>query len=174
MHEKEDMSDKIKRISRTCRLRLDVQGYENYSDKELNDYKFGIRFAYAVCATFVALGLALGNIMLLIIAAVVAFIGMFPPYHPVDYLYNYVIRHLFGKPKLPPRTNQGRFACIIATVWLTVTIYFFYNNFFIAGYIFGVVLLSIATLVSTTDICIPSMIYNALFKGKNKKNAVKP
>lgn len=172
------MTGKNKIISQTCRLRLDVQGYQNFSDEELNDFKFGIRFAYAVCSTLVALGLVFSNITLLIIAGAVAFWGMFPPYHPVDYLYNYIIRHIFRKPKLPPRTNQGRFACRIATVWIAVTIFFIYNGNILIGNILGVVLLIIAVLVSTTDICIPSMIYNALFKIKAKKvsgdSAVKP
>ena len=165
------MDNKINKISPTCRLRLEIQGYQNYSDKELNDYKYGIRLAYALCAALVASGLLLGNVILLMIAAAVAFIGIFPPYHPVDYLYNYVIRHIFGKPKLPRRTNQGRFACSIAAAWLAITIYFFYNDYIIISYMFGGTLLTLAILVSTTDICIPSMIYNALFKNTVKEGS---
>ena len=99
---------------------------------------------------------------------IVAFFGSFPPYHPVDYLYNYVIRHWIGKPKMPSRTNQGRFACGIATVWLGSTIYLFHTGHDIWGYILGTALVIVATLVSTLDICIPSMIYNYLFKKKNQ------
>lgn len=59
-------------------------------------------------------------------AFIIALWGSFPPYHPFDYLYNYLIRHLLNKPKIPPRTNQGRFACGIATAWLSGTIYLFF------------------------------------------------
>jgi hypothetical protein len=158
------METKTSFISPACRKRLHVQGYENFSDEALNDYKFGIRFAYACCITLVAFGLLFQSIAILTIAAVIAFAGAFPPYHPFDYLYNYGVRHLLGKPKLPPRTNQGRFACGIASVWLAVTIYLLYNNYTVSGNVLAITLLSVGALVSTTDICIPSIIYNSIFK----------
>jgi hypothetical protein len=158
------METKASFISPICRKRLHVQGYEHFSDKELDDYKFGIRFAYACCITLVAFGLFFQSIPILAIAAVIAFAGAFPPYHPFDYLYNYGVRHLLGKPKLPPRTNQGRFACGIASVWLSITIYLLYNNYIISGNVLAIALLAVGTLVVTTDICIPSIIYNGIFK----------
>jgi hypothetical protein len=158
------METKAAFISPTCRKRLHVQGYEHFSDKELNDYKFGIRFAYACCITLVVFGLIFQSIPILAIAAIIAFAGAFPPYHPFDYLYNYGVRNLLGKPKLPPRTNQGRFACGIASVWLSITIYLLYNNYTLFGNILAIALLAVGTLVVTTDICIPSMIYNGMFK----------
>lgn len=155
-------------LSPANRNRFITQGYGSCSDKELNDYKYGIRFAYYLCGALVLVGLLLANLEILTAAMIIAFFGMLPPYHPFDYLYNYVIRHLINKPKMPHRTNQGRFACGIATVWLGGTIYLFYSGLNVLGYIAGGILLSIATLVSTTDICIPSMIYNMLFKREQK------
>lgn len=151
------------------RNRLETQGYKGYSDTELNDFKFGIRFAYFACVFLVILGLLLTNLKILGAAMIIAFWGSFPPNHPFDYLYNYVIRHWIGKPQIPHRTNQGRFACQIATVWLGVTIYLFYTGHDTWGYIFGIALVFLGTLVSTMDICIPSMIYNFLFKQKLKQ-----
>lgn len=144
--------------------RLEVQGYCGYTGAELNDFKFGIRFAYYLCGTLVLLGLLLSSQEILATAMGIAFLGSFPPYHPFDYLYNYVIRHLLGKPKMPPRSNQGRFACGIATIWLGVTIYLFYAGLTRWAYLAGSILVFVAALVSTLDICIPSMIYNYLFR----------
>jgi hypothetical protein len=158
------MHDKTELISATCKRRLHAQGYQNYSDKELNDYKYGIRFAYGLCITLVALGLIFTSIPLLSFVALVALAGAFPPNHPFDYLYNNGVRQLLNKPKLPPRSNQGRFACGIASVWLAATIYLLYNNYLIAGNILGASLFAVGALVTTTDICIPSLIYNAIFK----------
>ena len=148
------------------RKRLETQGYLGFTDQELIDYKFGIRFAYYMCGSLVVLGLVFTKIEILSIAMTVAFFGTMPPYHPFDYLYNYGIRHLLNKPKVPPRTNQGRFACGIATVWLGVVIYLFYTGLYVWGYVAGGILVSVATLVSTMDICIPSIVYNFLFKIK--------
>ena len=151
------------------RKRFEIQGYQCYSDSELHDFKFGIRFAYYLCGSLVILGLLLTNLEILGAAMIIAFFGSFPPYHPFDYLYNYVIRHWIGKPKMPPRANQGRFACGIATVWLGGTIYLFYTGNNTWGYILGIALIIVAALVSIMDICIPSMIYNFLFKQKTEE-----
>jgi hypothetical protein len=164
------MNNQTQLISRTCKRRLQVQGYQNYSDKELNDYKYGIRFAYYLCGSLVIIGLSLTSIKILTVMMTIAFFGSLPPYHPFDYIYNYGVRHLIGKPKIPPRTNQGRFACGLATVWLGAIIYLFYHGFYLWGYIAGGILISIATLVSTIDLCIPSMIYNFLFKPESKSD----
>ena len=146
------------------RKRLETQGYHRFTDAELNDFKFGIRFAYFLCTSLVVLGLLLTNLEILTAALIIAFFGSLSPYHPFDYLYNYVVRHLINKPKIQHRTNQGRCNCGIAAVWLGGIIFLFYTGLNVLGYIAGGILVSIAALVSTTDICIPSMIYNTLFK----------
>ncbi len=155
-------------ISPTNRKRLETQGYIGFTDAELNDFKYGIRFAYYLCGSIVIIGLFLTNLKVLSAAMIVALFGTMPPYHPFDYLYNYVIRHWINKPKMPPRSNQGRFACGIATVWLGVVVYLFYNDLNFWGHFAGWVLVSVAALVSTMDICIPSMIYNFLFKANRR------
>lgn len=100
------------------------------------------------------------------VMTVIAFWGIILPYHPFDYLYNHGIRHIVNKPKLQRRPNQLKFACIIATIWLIVIIYLFSNNYMVAGYVNCALFASIAILVGTTDFCIPSTIYNFLFKYK--------
>lgn len=155
-------------ISPACRKRLNMQGYQRYSDSELNEYKYGLRFAYLLCTTLVVIGHVLNSIALLAGISVVAFAAMFPPYHPFDYLYNYAIRYIIQKPKIPPRTNQGRFACGIAFVWLAFTIYLLNSNFLLAGYIAGGMLVLVGAMVSIMDICIPSMIYNFLFRNRKQ------
>jgi hypothetical protein len=163
------MSKRTPIITAACRKRLQEQGYQNYSDQELSEYKFGIRFAYYLCGSLVILGLSLTSLKILAAAMTIAFLGSLPPYHPFDYLYNYGVRHIIDKPKLPPRSNQGRFACGIATIWLGVVIYLFYSELYVWGYLAGGILVLVAALVSTMDICIPSMVYNALFQKKEAK-----
>ncbi len=40
------------------RRRLETQGYLGFTDTELNDFKFGIRFAYYLCGSLMVIGLA--------------------------------------------------------------------------------------------------------------------
>jgi hypothetical protein len=98
----------------------------------------------------------------------VATFGFILPYHPFDYIYNYMLAKAMGKPKIPPRSEQLKFACTIASIWIATTIYLFFDGFMIAGYTMGAMLLIIAYLVSYLDFCIPSIIYKFLFLRKQK------
>jgi hypothetical protein len=144
--------------------RIKVQGYSNYSDTELSALAFGNRFAFIICSTILAIGVTTANIPILMAMTLVAFFGIILLYHPFDYIYNHVLRSILNKPELPPRSKQLKFACLIATLWLIATIYLFYSDLFIAGYVVGGLLFSVAFLVSTTDYCIPSKVYNFIFK----------
>lgn len=153
-------------ISITRINRLRVQGYCNYSDADLSELAFGNRFALILCSAIVLIGVITANIPVLFTMMIVALFGVILPNMPFDYIYNYIIRGMLNKPKLPPRSKQAKFACSIATIWLAGTIYLFYAGFNTAGYISGGLLSSVALLVSYTDICIPSIIYNFLFRVK--------
>ena len=96
----------------------------------------------------------------------IAFFGIILPYHPFDYIYNGLLSKPMSKPKLPPRSKQLKFACKIAVFGIASIIFLFYTGLTLAGYIAGGLLFFVAFLVSTTDICIPSIIYNFIFKVK--------
>lgn len=145
---------------------LRAQGYCNLSDAEISGIAFGNRFAYIACGLIVAVAVAAAHVPTLVVMTVVAFLGIILPYHPFDYVYNHVLRGMLNKPKLPPRSKQLKFACVIATLWLIATTYLFYAGFALAGYVLGGLLVAVAFIVSTTDFCIPSMIYNFIFKIK--------
>lgn len=146
---------------------IKAQGYDKgFTAEEISIHSVGNRFAYQLCTLLFTTGLILTNIPILIIAASIAFLGIILPYHPFDYLYNYSVRHWLKRPKLPHRSAQAKFACGIASSTLTAIIILFYNSLFLWGYVLGGILFAVATLVSTTDICIPSLIYNSLFGSK--------
>jgi rhodanese-related sulfurtransferase len=147
--------------------RIKEQGYDKgFTDEEISIHAVGNRFAYQMCMLLFATGLILTSVPILTVAAIIALLAVILPYHPFDYLYNYIVRYWINRPQLPHRTNQARFACGIASVWLGVIVYLFYNYHFVWGYILGGILLIIALLVSIADFCIPSLIYNKLFRKK--------
>lgn len=159
------MENESSSISNTRCKRLRAQGLpEELSDAELGELAIGNRFAYQLCTILFAAGLVLTSIPILVIAAGIAFLAVVLPYHPFDYLYNHGIRHWLDKPKLPKRSAQSKFACGVAGVWLSGIIYLFHLKLFFWGYIAGAVLFVVALLVSTIDFCIPSLIYNAIFR----------
>ncbi|MEE9555534.1 MAG: DUF4395 family protein [candidate division Zixibacteria bacterium] len=156
------MSNEMK-ISSWSKKRLEEQGFCGFTDTELRQHRFGIRLAYIVCLSLVVIGLVAKSQLFLLIANIIALIGILPPYHPIDYLYNFGLRHLMNRPKLPRRANQGRFACALATVMLAAINYYFYLGNFTVVYAVSAALLTSAFLVGFIDLCIPSIIYNALF-----------
>lgn len=148
--------------------RIREQGYICQTDAEIKELAFGNRFAYRLCVTLLIFGVSFANIPLLTFMMLIAFFGIVLPNHPFDYIYNLVLRKKMNKPELPPRSNQLKFACTVATLWIGATIYLFFTGLTIWGYITGASLIGVAALVSSIDFCIPSKIYNALFLKKPK------
>lgn len=147
----------------TTRRRLNVQGFSDVDDENLADVAPWLRMAFGMCALLAGAGTALASPAILWVLMLIAALAALFPVHPFDLIYNYGIRYLRNTGPLPKRRAQSRFACGVGAVWLVATVWAFQSGALLAGYILGGALTGIAVLVSTTDICIPSMIYNALF-----------
>ena len=145
--------------------RLKVQGFCNMTDAEVSAHAVGNRFATTVCFLILLVAVPLASVPILTAMMFIAFLGVIMPNHPFDYIYNNGVRQMLDKPKLPVRSKQFKFACSVATVWLAAVIFMFYAQYMVAGYVLGGLLASVVLLVSSTDICIPSMIYNFIFRG---------
>jgi hypothetical protein len=146
------------------RRRLEAQGFCNLDEATLNEVGPWLRWSPAFCTLFMAVGVALNSPALLWALAGIAFLGSLLPFHPFDLLYNHGARYLTGTRPLPRQGPQRRFACGVATVWLLATGWAFYRGAAPIGYWLGIPLILVATLVSVTHFCIPSLIYNTLFK----------
>ena len=146
--------------------RIREQGYFQYSDQQISDLAFGNKFALILCTILVSIGIIMANIPILSVMFIVASLGFILPYHPFDYIYNALLAKPMGKPILPKRSDQLKFACTLASIFILTTIYMFAQGFTLLGYIVGAVLLSIAYTVSITDFCLPSFIYNRIFLSK--------
>jgi hypothetical protein len=149
---------------------LQIQGF-NLDDDALCEIGPWMRWPYALCASILAVGVALASPWIIWALSAVAIATVFLPSHPFNYIYNHAVRHLTGTRPLPPGTAQGKFSCGVAGVWLIATGAAFFTGATTVGYVLGGVLTAMATLLSITHICIPSMIYNALFDRKQTQPA---
>jgi hypothetical protein len=152
-----------KPLSATTRRRLNAQGLSDVDDETLAEVEPWLRMAFGMCALLAGAGTALASPVLLWVLTAIAALAALFPVHPFDLIYNYGIRYLRKTGPLPTRRVQSRFACGVGAVWLVATAWAFQSGALVVGYILGGALTGIAVLVSTTDICIPSMIYNTLF-----------
>lgn len=149
-------------VSSFCRVNLEIQGVVGFSDAELRSHRAGLRFAYQMCFLITLVGTLLQSIPVLTVAATTAFFAMFPPNHPFDYVYNATIGRALNRPPVPPRTPQGRFACMLATPWMIGIITLFALGMTTAAFVVAGVLLFSAALVGFFDVCLPSMVYNVV------------
>jgi len=142
---------------------LQIQGHY-LDDDALAEIGPWMRWPYVFCASILVTGVVLASPWIIWTLSAIALATVFTPSHPFNYVYNYGVRHLTGTRPLPPSTPQGKFACGVGGVWLAVTGFAFFVGATTVGYVLGGVMSAMAVLVATTHVCIPSMIYNAIFR----------
>lgn len=148
--------------TRTLR-RLDIQGFETVDQQRLAQVAPWQRLAFGLWALLAGVGTVMASPGTLLVLAPIAAFGAANPVHPFDLIYNHGIRRLTHTPELPGRGAPARFACTVGAVGLVAAAWAFSSGHPSFGYALGSILTALAVLVSTTDICIPSMIYRSMF-----------
>ena len=147
---------------RTRRL-LEIQGFDAVDVLELAPVAPWLRLAFGLCGLLGGVGTLLASPTILLVLALIAAVAAASPVHPFDLIYNYGIRHFTGTGPLPKRGAPTRFGCGMGAVLVLVTAWAFSAGHQVAGYALGGALTFVVLLVSTTDICIPSLIYRSIF-----------
>jgi hypothetical protein len=147
---------------RTRRL-LEIQGFDAVDVLELAPVAPWLRLAFGLCGLLGGVGTLLASPTILLVLALIAALAAASPVHPFDLIYNHGIRHFTGTGRLPKRGAPTRFGCGMGAVLVLVTAWAFSAGHQVAGYALGGALTFVVLLVSTTDICIPSLIYRSIF-----------
>jgi len=148
--------------SRSC---LTMQGYGALGDGERRRLWLGLRFSPLLCCTGIVLGTVLASPPLLFAMALSAFVGGFvTPKHPFDYAYDSVLRPLLGGPPVPVSPAPRRFACQLATPWIVAIAVAYLAGSATVAWVLAVPLLIVAATVTTTNWCLPSLIYGLLHR----------
>lgn len=150
-------------LTDTMRRRLDIQGFERADERVLASVAPWPRLAFGLCAAMAGVGTAMASPTILLLLVPIASLAAVFPVHPFDLIYNHGIRFVTGTLPLPRRGAPSRFACGLGAVWLVATAWVFHTGHAFAGYALGALLTGVAILVSTTDICIPSLVYRSIF-----------
>jgi hypothetical protein len=154
---------------RTARL-LDIQGFDGVDRQHLAEVAPWLRFAFGLCTSLALVGTVMASPVIVASLIPIAALGAALPVHPFDLIYNHGIRRLTGTAPLPKRGAPGRFACGLAVAWLAVTAWAFSAEHAVLGYALGGMLVAVGALVSATDICLPSMVYRAVFGWPRKRD----
>lgn len=153
------VSDKLKE-------KLEVQGYCNVDPERLDETANWLRLAPAACLTGVLLGTLLQSYIILAAFVPIAFLGVLMPHTPFGYFYNYVIRRWTGTAELPVNKAPRRFACLVATLWVSATAFAFYTNRVLLGQALGAAMVVVAGLMTFKNYCIASVIWRQIFGWK--------
>lgn len=144
---------------------LRLQGYD-LDDASLRELGPWMRWPYVFCASTLVAGVALGSPGILWTLAAIAAASVFLPAHPFSYFYNHGARHLTGTRSLPRQSLQARFAGGNGALMLVGIGYAFYAGAPTVGYVAGGIMGSMCVLVATTHVCVPSLLYKAMFGEK--------
>jgi Domain of unknown function (DUF4395) len=151
------------RFTHWMRRNLSMQGYGALSDGERRQLGFALRLSPALCLTGMTLGVVLESPAVLLAMAASAVLGGFvTAKHPFDLIWDHGLRRFSGGPPLPPAPPARRFACQLASVWLVAVAAAYLAGAETLGLVLGVPLLFVATIVATTNWCLPSLIYGLL------------
>lgn len=89
------------------------------SDK--GSVQYGIYFSYPIYIFIVFVGVSLQNPYILLLAALVAFLGVKLPMHPFDYVYNYVAK-LMGTSSIPGRGSELQVNSIVSLLFNLIVV----------------------------------------------------
>lgn len=90
------------------------------SDKK--SVQYGLYFSYPIYILFVVSGILLRNPFVILIAALVAFLGIKLAMHPLDYVYNNLVAKFIRTTKIPVRGTELQVNSMIALVFNSVVL----------------------------------------------------
>lgn len=134
---------------------LSTQGY-CLSETEHRELGLGLRFSTGLCLSLVVAALALTSPAMVFALCAIGVIAGFTSRHPFDHLWNRGVRHLVGGPALPPNPRRRRHAFKLATVWLALVGVLLAAGATSAALVLGWMLVGACTLVTATNLCLPS------------------
>ena len=142
---------------------VEMQGFIGFDDYTVKHLDYALRISPVICMMLTAVATAMESATLLWMLLPFALGGAILRNHPFDVLYNYGLRHLTGGPIMPRYPMPRRFACMLASVWITAEALSFTYGIPLAGHIFGWSMVATATVPVITGFCVPSFIYELIF-----------
>jgi len=141
------------------------QGFQRFSPAELKQLEWGLRFTPAACSLIAAYGLYVQQPYILFAVAALGLLAFFfPAAHPMDLIYNHLVRPVFGAVKLPANPFQRRLACLSAGLMNIAAGILFIFELPIAAIVVGVSLLVLQAIVIFTHFCTLSWMYEGLMR----------
>ncbi len=140
------------------------QGYD-YSPEQLHELSWGLRFTPLLCMLGAAYGLVTRNPDIHFAVAALGILPFWAPaWHPLDRIYNHLLRPIWKGVKLPPNPLQRRIACLMGgSMNIGIGIGFLSGNTVVA-YAFGFILVPLQLVVISTHFCVAAWMFEGLMR----------
>jgi hypothetical protein len=142
--------------------RTRLQGWSGIDAEQADELPGVQRIGSGVCAVGALAGALIGSPLVLAVLAATALAGAFAPNHPFEWLYNRVASTRSGH-QLPRNRAAKRLGCAIGVVFLSGSAAAFALGTLMLGLVLGLVLGGTAAFVAATGICVPSLVFTALW-----------
>ncbi|MDA0335551.1 MAG: DUF4395 family protein [bacterium] len=143
---------------------LKQQGYD-HDAAELRQLSWSLRFAPFVSILGALYGLYTQRPEIHFTMAALGILPFWAPaWHPVDRLYNHLLRPLWGGARLPPNPLPRRIACAAGGFMNLGIGLAFANGVPLLAYTFGAMLVPLQLIVILTHFCVASWLYEAALR----------
>lgn len=158
-------------VSAWMRGNLTTQGY-CLSDAERRELAFGLRFSTGACLTLVVAALVLASPVMLFALSGIGLVAGFGARHPFDHVWNHGVRHLLGRPALPPTPPRRRDAFKVGTAWLVIVAVLLATGATTVALMLGGTLVAACATVTATNLCLPSETFAWLERRRTANTAI--
>ncbi len=150
-------------IPEGARSRLLLQGFACDADPRVAAAAPWLRFTPALSTLCIIAGTVLRSPAVLWSFAIVAAVGA-AGWHLFDQLFDTLVRHWVGAPRLPPNPAPRRFAMAVAAAWSAVAGWLMTTGSLWMGVAAGGALAAAGATVAITHFCLGSWLYHRLWR----------
>ena len=150
--------------------RLALRGIAYHDDVAYRRMLPWTKMAFVLGGTQAAFASVTGDAAMLWQMVPVVALAVVLPHHPVEYIYNWGIRHVIKAAPLPVNAAPVRFAFFMAAIILAAAAWSFDNDMIWLGTFFGLQVALVAATFVFSSFCIPAAIW-ALLTGDRRKIA---
>lgn len=140
----------------TLRRHVETQGYLGFDGETLVGLDPWLRLTPFMTCLIAGLGTLVESAVLLAVLAIVTFLAVALPRHPVDFLYNGLIRKLESTPAIPETPRRRRIVYLVWSAILAGASACFATGNIKIGFLLGWLLAGVTGFLAAQQICLVS------------------
>lgn len=155
----------------TLRRHIEAQGYLGLDDETLVGLDPWLKLTPFLTCLVAGLGTLVESSALLAALSLVTFLGVLLPRHPVDSLYNGLIRNLEDSPPIPLTPRRRRLVYLIWSGTLAASAYCFATGNVKIGFLTGWFVAAIVGFLAAQQICLISEAIQRVAGSRSRERA---